>query len=45
MELSPPIMNHVLTLDQNYSCNLRSDVTVTTIMDKIFDTNSSFNVK
>ena len=45
MELSPPIMNHILTLDQNYFCNLRFDVTITTIMDKIFDTNSSFNVR
>ena len=27
--LSPPIMNDILTIDQNASCNLRSDVTVT----------------
>ena len=29
MRLSPPIMNDVLTLDQNVSYNLRSGVTVT----------------
>ena len=29
MRLSPPIMNDVLTLDQNLSYNLRSGVTVT----------------
>ena len=29
MELSPPIMNDILTLDQNASYNLRSGVTVT----------------
>ena len=29
MRLSPPIMNDVLTFDQNVSYNLRSGVTVT----------------
>ena len=29
MGLSPPIMNDILTLDENASYNLRSDVTVT----------------
>ena len=29
MGLSPPIMNYILTLDENASYNLRSDVTVT----------------
>ena len=29
MELSPPIMNYILTLEKNASYNLRSGVTVT----------------
>ena len=29
MELSPPIMNDILTLDENASYNLRSGITVT----------------
>ena len=45
MGLSPPIMNDILTSDQNASYNLRFGVTVATTMNKIFDTNSSFHVK